>query len=193
MSELAPYFQLLQDFDHRNIIALDRAHNMFLVGAVLSLKPDEVLELGVGTGYVTSSLIHALAYNKKGRLTSVDNWLDWGGNEPPGIAQIRRCGVTVVTMGEEEFVRQAPSDKWDLMVSDADHMRSAEWIDQHIRIVKNGGFMFFHDTNQPNIFPGLATIESQLRERGLFCHHFRQSSRADEHCQRGWLFAVNKK
>ena len=56
LSELAPYFQLLQDFDHRNIIALDRAHNIFLVGAVLSLKPDEVLELGVGTGYVTSSL-----------------------------------------------------------------------------------------------------------------------------------------
>jgi predicted O-methyltransferase YrrM len=193
LSELAPYFQLLHAFDHRNLVALDRAHNMFLVGAVLSLKPAEILELGVGTGYVTSSLIHAINYNKKGRLTSVDNWLDWGGKEPQGVDNLRQAGVNVVSMGEEQFVRQAPTDGWDLMVSDADHFGSANWIDQHLRIVKNEGFMFFHDTNQPEVFPGLATIEGKLRERGLFCYHFRQNSRPDEHCHRGWLFAVNKK
>ena len=193
MTELAPYFQLLEQFDHNNIVALDRAHNLFLVGAVLSKKPNDVLELGIGTGYVTASLIHALSYNRKGRLTSVDNWFDWGGKEPPGVDNLRKAGVNVVSMGEGEFVRQAPTDGWDFMVSDADHHRSQEWIDEHLRIVRDGGFMFFHDTNQPGVFPGLATIEGKLKERGIFTLHFKENSRQDEHCNRGWLFAVNKK
>ncbi len=193
MTELAPYFQILEQFDHRNIVALDRAHNLFLIGAVLSKKPNEILELGVGTGYLTASLVHAIAYNKKGRLTSVDNWFDWGGKEPPNVAAMRQAGVNVVTMGEEDFVRQAPDSHWDVLISDADHFHSHQWVDQHLRIVKDGGFLFFHDTNQPNVFPGLGTIESQLKSRGIFCCHFRENSRPDEHCDRGWLFAVNRR
>jgi predicted O-methyltransferase YrrM len=193
MTELAPYFQLLEQFDHNNIVALDRAHNLFLVGAVLSKKPNDVLELGVGTAYITASLFYALSYNKKGRLTSVDNWFDWGGKEPANIQQFRTAGVNIVTSGEEEFVRRAPTDGWDILISDADHHRSQNWIDQHIRITRPGGFMFFHDTNQPAVFPGLATIEAKLKERNIFCLHFKENSRPDEHCDRGWLFAVNSK
>ena len=193
MTELAPFYQLLESFDHRNIVALDRAHNMFMVGALLSKKPAEVLELGIGTAYLSASMVYALQYNKKGRLTCVDNWFDWNGQEPPYIQQFRQVGVNIVAMGEEEFVRQAPTDGWDFLVSDADHLRSHLWIDQHVRIVRNDGFMFFHDTNQPNVFPGLTTIEKQLKDRGIFCYHFRENSRPDEHCDRGWLFAVNKK
>jgi predicted O-methyltransferase YrrM len=193
VTELAPFYQLLEQFDHRNIVALDRAHNLFMIGALLSKKPAEVLELGVGTGYLTASMIYALSYNKKGRLTSVDNWFDWGGKEPPNAAAMRQAGVNVVTMGEEEFVRQAPTDGWDFLISDADHFHSHTWIDQHLRIVRNQGFLFFHDTHQPGVFPGLATIEGQLKERGIFCYHFTENSRPDEHCDRGWLFAVNRK
>jgi predicted O-methyltransferase YrrM len=193
VTELAPLYQLLEQFDHRNIVALDRAHNMFMIGALLSKKPAEILELGVGSGYLTASIVHAINYNKRGRLTSVDNWFDWGGKEPPNAPAIRQAGVNLVTMGEEEFVRQAPTDGWDFLISDADHMNSHRWVDQHVRIVRHNGFMFFHDTNQPQMFPGLTTIEGQLKDRGIFCLHFTENSRPDEHCHRGWLFAVNKK
>ena len=66
-------------------------------------------------------------------------------------------------------------------------------LEEHLRIVQPGGFMFFHDTHQPSVFPGLATIEPRLRERGIFCTQFQENSRSDEHCDRGFLFAVNQK
>src|SRR4051812_34187422 len=100
MSELNPYFQLLLSFDPRNVVALDRAHNMLLLGAVVARKPHNVLELGIGSGFVTSCLFHALRYNQRGKLTSVDNWADWGGAEPKGVNNLRAGGVNVVNMGE---------------------------------------------------------------------------------------------
>jgi hypothetical protein len=106
MHELTPYFDLLSSFNNANVVAIDLAHNVFLVGAVLARKPANLLELGVGSGYVTNSLLHALRFNHRGRLTSVDNWFDWGGAEPAFASSIRAAGVTVVVSGEEEFVRR---------------------------------------------------------------------------------------
>ena len=53
--------------------------------------------------------------------------------------------------------------------------------------------MFFHDTNQRGVFPGLATIEDKLKEWGIFCLHLKENSRPDEQCDRHWLLAVNRK
>jgi predicted O-methyltransferase YrrM len=166
---------------------------MFLIGAVLSQKPRNVLELGIGTGYVTASVALALRYNQVGTLTSVDNWFDTRGDEPPLAADLRKQGVNVVCSGEEEFVRQAATDAYDLLISDADHFRSPEWLNEHLRIVKPGGLMFFHDTNSPQEYPALATLEPRIAQLGLPYYHFKQSSRADEHCDRGWLFVMNRK
>src|SRR6266852_2518006 len=124
MHELAPYFNLLSSFNNASAVAIDLAHNVFLVGAVLARKPERVLELGVGSGYVTNSLMHAMRFNRKGKLTSVDNWFDWKGAEPAFVPPLRAAGVSVVVCGEEEFVRSAPDDPYDLLVSDADHFRS---------------------------------------------------------------------
>jgi predicted O-methyltransferase YrrM len=193
MHELAPYFNLLSSFNNTNAVAIDLAHNVFLVGAVLARKPENVLELGIGSGYVTNSLLHAIRFNRKGRLTSVDNWCDWKGAQPAFVPPLRAAGVNIVVAGEEEFVRAAPDDAYDFLVSDADHFRSGGWLDQHLRIVQHDGFLFFHDTNQPRMFPGLATIEGQIQSRGLCHFHFKESSRPEERCQRGWLFVINKK
>jgi hypothetical protein len=53
--------------------------------------------------------------------------------------------------------------------------------------------MFFHDTNQPNAFPGLATLESRVKALGLPSFHYKQSNRADENCDRDILFVINQK
>jgi predicted O-methyltransferase YrrM len=190
---LVPFFNLVLRFDHRNPIAIDCAHNIFVIGAVLSKKPRNVLELGIGTGYLTMSLVHALKYNQTGQLTSVDNWFDTHGLEPKLGAELRAAGVRVVSSSEKEFVHQAPTDAYDFIISDADHYNSGNWLDQHIRIVEHDGLMFFHDTNLPSMFPGLAKLEARVNELGLPSYHFKQSSREGENCGRGMLFVINKK
>ena len=191
--ELMPYFGLLSRFDDSNPVAIDLAHNFFIVGSVLAKKPKMVLELGMGSGYLTSSLVHALKYNGVGTLTTVDSWYDTNGIEPAVVSDFRKSGVNVVLSTEEQFVKQAPTDGYDFLVSDADHMRSFEWLDEHLRIVKPDGLMFFHDTNNPEMFSGLATLERQVVERGLPYYHFTQNSRVGERCSRGLLFVMNKK
>jgi predicted O-methyltransferase YrrM len=194
VSDLSPAFRFVEQFKDSTNMSMDRAHAAFIVGAILAQKPWNVLELGVGTGYVTGCMAHALMYNQRGRLTSVDNWVDWKGKkEPSHVARYRKLGVKIVNMGEEEFVRKSRTDAWDMLVSDADHPHSHTWLDEHLRIVRNGGLMYFHDTNQPQKYPGLATIEGELKKRGITCVHFCRSSRADEKCERGLLFAVNRK
>lgn len=194
MKNLKPFFDYISNFDNSDITALDRCHNLFLFSAVLSKKPETILELGIGTGYVTMSLIHALRYNNRGRLTCVDNWFNWRGQEPDGIDKVRAAGVEVIApVMEEEFVKNCPSDRYDFLISDADAFLSGLWVDEHLRITRQNGFMFFHNTNLKDIYPNLQLIEKRVKELGLFYYHFTENSRPDECCNRGWLFVINNK
>lgn len=190
---LAHYFDLVLSFDHSDPVAMDCAHSLFIVGSVLARKPRQILELGVGSGYLTKSLLQALRYNMRGSLTTVDNWHDTGGTEPFLAKELGRAGFRVTCSGEEEFVHRAPTDYYDFLISDADHFNSQKWLNQHLRIVKRDGFLFFHDTNQPETFPGLATLTGKIRRLGLPHFHFTENSRQDERCHRGLLFVINKK
>jgi predicted O-methyltransferase YrrM len=189
MSDLAQYFQLVTDFQPEER-AIDVAHNLLLVGAVLSKKPERILELGIGTGFVTRSLVAAVRFNGKGHITSVDNWFDWHGNEPSWIDQLREEGVTVRIDSEQAFLQKCPSDEYDFLISDADHVNSGNWLSEHLRVTRNDGFLFFHDTNSP-AWPTLLTIQRRLSH--LPHYHFTENSRPDERCSRGWLFVINKK
>jgi predicted O-methyltransferase YrrM len=190
---LIPYFNLVSAFDHRNPIAIDCAHNLLIIGSVLARKPSQILELGFGTGYLTKSLMCAINYNTSGALTTVDNWYDTQGVEPNTAKELRSEGLNLVNSGEEEFVRRAPTDFYDLLISDADHYNSPKWIDQHLRIVQHDGLLFFHDTNQPQTLAQLAKLEAEIIRRKLPYFHFKQNSRPDERCDRGLLFVINKK
>lgn len=195
MQALNDYFQILTSADYTaSTVAIDRCHNLFMMGALLSRKPDDVLELGIGSGFVTLSLIHGLRYNGKGKLTCVDNWTDArGGSMDDIMANLRLAGVNVVApMEEKSFLTSCPSDSFDFLVSDADHLNSGTWVDEHLRVVRSGGFLFFHDTNDLERYPNMALITKRVQELNLFHYHFTQSSRPDEQCERGWLFVVKR-
>ena len=194
MENLRKYFLHILNFEHNNRGAVDRCHNLFITGAVLSRKPRNVLELGIGTGYLTWSLIYALRYNGMGQLTCVDNWFDWGMTEPGGVDEIRAAGVQVIApVSEEEFVKQSPDDAYDFLISDADQFLSGLWIDDLLRICQDNAFMFFRNTNRQADLSNLQLIEKRIKELGLHHYHFTETSRDDERCHMGWLFAVNAK
>ncbi len=194
MDDLEKYFKMVADMPEDNNVAIDKCHNMFLMGSLLSKKPLNVLEIGIGTGFVTWTLIYGIRYNQKGKLICVDNWLDWGGKEPPFVSDIRKTGTKIISpVKEESFLNKSTSDKFDLVVCDADHFNSGNLINEYLRVTKNEGFMFFHDTNQNDLYPNLALIEKRIKELNLPYYHFKESSRKEENCERGWLFAINKK
>ena len=194
MQALQEYFAVLNDKNFTsNSVAIDLCHNMFMMGALLSKKPDDVLELGIGSGFVTVSLIHGLRYNGKGKLTCVDNWKDEWGADSDDVARLRMAGVNVVAPVEERtFLSECPSDSYDFLISDADHFNSGTWVDEHLRVVRSGGFLFFHDTNELESFPNMALITKRVQELNLYHYHFKQSSRSEERCERGWLFVIQR-
>ena len=191
MINLNNFFTLFNT--QQSIVAVDKCHALQIIGSLISKKPDKVLEVGIGTGFLSAGLVMGLNYNQKGSLTCVDNWHDWHGVEPPEISRLRAAGVTIVApVAERDFIANCPSNEYDFIIADGDHHHSGEWVDEYFRIAKPGAFIYFHDTNQHDVFPSLALIEKRTKELGLPYFHFTQSSRPDEHCERGLMFVINK-
>lgn len=169
----------------RSEVSIDLCHNLLLYGVVASVKPDNVLELGIGSGFVTRAVLDALQYNGKGRLTSVDNYYDWQGIEPPLVAELRLAGAEIVApVDEGEFVRAQQDASFDILVSDADHNRCGDWLEDVFRIVRTGGLIFVHDVfYSASAHKYLETAERLGKSHFLFD----KSSRSDERCERAWL------
>jgi len=168
-----------------DLIAMDDCHINLIASFIEATKPQTVLELGIGSGRLTKAMQLALEFNGTGTLTAVDNWADWQGQRPDHLKI--NPNIRIIVSGEEEFVKSQPSDSINLLISDADHFRSHLWFSEHVRILSPGGFAFFHDTNAPQMFPGLATLPQKAQEMGLLSIHFTKSSRSDERCNRGLL------
>lgn len=193
MNNLKSYFDLLERTEKQDV-GMDMCHYLQIIGALVAKKPQQVLEVGVGTALLSVGLLMGLRYNQCGELTCVDNWGDWHGVEPPEIDTLREAGVTVLApLDECTFVRECPSNLYDFVVSDGDHSNSGSWVDEYFRITKPEGFIYFHDTNNHDKFPSLSRVEARVKELGLPHFHFVHSSRPDEHCERGLLFVINRK
>ena len=194
MEHLKHYFDYLAAFEKAETRSVDRCHNIFLVGSVLSKKPRSILELGIGTGSLTVSMIYALRYNGVGELTCVDDWSAWGGQEPAGVDEIRDGGVKMVApICVSDYLRQCRDAAFDMVVADAIHLSSKDVLDQLERVCTDNAFMFVRNSNRSVMLNENGGIEGWLKARGNLLYHFTESTRADEHCEDGWLFSIFNK
>ncbi|MBF0485530.1 MAG: class I SAM-dependent methyltransferase [Candidatus Omnitrophica bacterium] len=171
-------------------VAIDIAHDFFILGSLLSRKPHNILELGIGSGFVSQMLLAAIRTNRRGTLTSVDSLWDWKGVRPPHFDSIESGGGRIVIEEEESFLVRQDSGRYDFIISDGDHVNMYFFIDKIFRVAKKDAFIFFHDTNNP-MFSNLLKIEAIVRKAGHPCYHFKDKSAEGERTDRGLLFVIN--
>jgi len=175
-------------------VAIDQCHAALVYGVAVSQKPKRILELGYGSGRVTDMIQRARSFNgHASHYVLVDSWLDWGGTPPQGIAVRREYGeIEIITSTEEDFVKGC-KDQFDLIFSDADHLRSHEWFPEVIeKLLAPMGIAFFHDVMSPD-YPNLRQTLHWLlsnAHKGYVARVFDESSRNDERCDRGLLMVM---
>lgn len=171
-------------------VKIDVAHAGLLRGLIMSHKPKTILELGVGGGQGTDAMLSALEYNQQPYdYTLVDNWNDFGFKEPPEVGERYGSRIRIVTSGEQEFVFGC-EQKFDFIMSDADHHRTDQWF-EHVyqNLLNPNGILIYHDVNlvDADAFHNLTTIYRRCQEYVLPHMLFNRNSRTDERCQRGLL------
>jgi len=183
---------------------VDINHIILLFGIILSQKPINILELGIGSGLVSQTILNAIKYNGiKCKYDALDfcisdiNWQN-GGWEYPTIDLIdnlKKENVNLISEEEGVFVKQCESNKYDLIISDADHYNAGEWVDDIIRICKPNGIIFCHDVLffRKGSFQSLKKYIDYVENNSIPHYLFEKSSRHDEKCERGWLMIINKK
>jgi len=168
------------------MIAIDAAHCDLLYGLIRAQKPESVLELGFGEGASCLAMRRALLENgtPTARYVLVDDWTDWGGLPFAAATDLR--GVTLIEQSEETFVLSC-QERFDFILSDADHQRTERWFERtYSDLLAPGGILCYHDVNNPD-FPNLRTLVDTCRENGLRYVVFDRSSSPGERCERGLL------
>ncbi len=177
--------------DAPTYVKMDQAHIALIHGMTLALKPAQILELGIGSGAVTSALLNAVTYNGCGKITVVDNWFDWNGVRPEIKGLPHSATVNVIDGDEQTIVREWTPGTVDLIVSDADHMNAHKWFLTTMGLLTKSGVAFFHDVTNP-MFPNLNTMTGKAKQHGYSYYVFNKNSLAQEQCQRGLLMVFQK-
>lgn len=196
MKNIKEYLNIVTNIKHPyKDAAMDFCHNMLLFGTVLSQKPIDILECGIGTGIGTMTLMAALKYNQKlYKLTCVDNMYDLGGNMEQRFLDLLKeeKDVNIIVSDEEKFIKECPDNSYDLCISDADHQKSGLWSKEYLRICRPNGIIFAHDVCNEG-YPTLKNYITMCEELGLPHKVFNEKSREDEGCKTGFIMIFNKK
>lgn len=165
---------------------IDNSHVHLIFGLIVAQKPRSVLEFGFGSGCSSHSITEAIRYNQNdARYVIVDNWLDYNGQRPDHLLGWYK-EAEFVTSDEKDYVDSC-KDKFDFILSDADHHHTDQWFkDVYNRLLVKGGILVYHDVTNP-MFPNLRGIMSQCRDVGTAPRLFDQNSVSGERCDRGLL------
>ena len=175
--------------------SIDECHASLILGTALSTKPNNLLEIGIGTGFITNTLLYSIEYNQMGFLTAVDNYQDLGGNlKHDTIQQLQKNKnlKLLCPIQEKDFVLSSNDDSYDFLVSDGDHHNAGDWVEEIFRIMKPNAFIFLHDINN-KIFPGLMNYKTLADKYNKPNYLFYKSSIEKEMCDRGLLMIINNK
>lgn len=161
-------------------VRLDDVHIDLIVSVVKALNANDVLELGFGSGALAEKI-----YGFPANHIVVDNWYDWNGSCP--ISKADYSKITFVESNEHTFIKRC-CDKYDVIVSDADHFNSHLWFEDTLALLKDKGVCFFHDVSNP-YFKNLETIYTSLKQKQN-CILFNSSIYPFNRCDRGLLMVV---
>ena len=176
-------------WDDNENVKIDQAHAELIYGLVVASKPVNLLELGLGGGKSVDSVLAGLEYNKQPySYTLVDNWLDWNGSIPDGVEEKYANVLQIVTSDEKEFVYSC-QQKYDFIVSDADHYRTDQWFKYvYDNLLEDNGILIYHDVDFfGNSFPNLRQIYFTAVKNGYSFKLFNKNSLPGEQCQRGLM------
>jgi predicted O-methyltransferase YrrM len=174
-----------------DLTTIDTAHMFLIFSTIIALKPYKLLELGVGKGYATQAILAGIKYNGVGSLTCVDNLADYCNAEPPFYADLRKQGAKIIApVPEMSFVFSCP-DKFDFIMSDADHEKSGLWVEMTNALLNPGGIMCFHDIG--DVYPNSKMVLEMVEKHGYSKMLFNANTRPDERCERGFLIIKKDK
>lgn len=176
------------NLDH---IKIDDNHLELIYSLVICHKPKSVLELGIGSGYTTRKIIDGFIYNNiQINLDCVDNFYDWHGNCPEHINDLKD-NIRLIVSNEQDYIYQC-KNYYDMIISDADHGHTDQWIDKTIGILNTNGILIYHDVTNKD-FPNLYRIIEYIKLHQYRYFLFNQNSLLSERCQRGLLVIQNDK
>lgn len=176
-------------FKNNYNVKVDKAHALTISGIVYSQKPTKVLELGLGGGESTDSILEALQFNKTPfSYTLVDNWVDYNYQMPDGVIENYGKSINIVTSDEKQFIFST-KDTYDFIFSDADHYHTNEWFDYvYDNLLEKEGILIYHDINLiENCLPNLLEIYYKCIQKGYHHKLFNKNSLPHERCHRGLL------
>lgn len=179
-------------FGQNESVKIDLVHAYFIGGLVASLKPNNILELGIGGGRATDQIIKSVEINQNNpKYTLVDNWYDFGFVIPQEVKEKYSNKINIVTSDEKEFIFST-KDKYDFIMSDADHHHTNEWFEYvYNELLLPEGILIYHDVNVfPEIegsFPNLVEILDKCKDQNIHHKLFNKSTLPNERCHRGLL------
>jgi len=95
--------------------------------------------------------------------------------------------INIVTSDEKEFVFSC-KQQFDLIMSDADHMRTDQWFEYvYDALLADDGILCYHDVTLTSMFPNLINIVHKCQELNLRHKVFNKDSLSTEMCFRGFL------
>lgn len=160
---LMEYFKTHEAGHRANIDTSDMGYGWIHYGFIRLIKPQRVLCVGSGYGYIPAVLAQACHDNGFGHVDFVDagygfshrhNWT-WTGywKTLEGQASFKSFGlgnyITIYLMKTQTFVKKYPSLMYDYIYIDGDHLYGGVSFDyKHLwPRLRTNGFMAFHDVS----------------------------------------------